>query len=152
MPLYVVFLFITLRRFTTIKLTLFAVLSGMFFAIWPLFMSRSGLSSYLAAAVFGACSLIVVTPFAMHDGVSTLQQAKWLPIFLAGLTGAAGMLIYTNILTTADLKDLGSLIIISTLSQMMIGALYESWQSGDISYQKLIGYVLAITSVFLLKK
>ena len=120
--------------------------------MWPLFMSRSGLSGYLAAAVFGLCSLIVVTPFAIYDGTSTLNEAKLLPIILAGLTGATGMLFYTNILTTAPIKDLGSLIIIATISQLVVGSIYDSWQSGGISLKQAAGYSLAVVVVFLLKK
>lgn len=129
-----------------------AVLAGIFFGIWPLFMNRSGLSGNVSSVVFSLGTFIALIPIAIGSNGFNLPQAKWSMVALACGTAAIGLLAFNGMLAGANPKDVGTLFVIMIVVQTATPALYQVVMNGNISAPKLAGFVLAGVAGFLLTR
>jgi len=131
-------------------LQLKAVLAGVFFCIWPLFMNRSGLSGNVSSAMFSAVAFIGVLPFALHSSGFAIPTANWAMVALAGFFGALGLLSFNGMLAGASLQNVGTLFVLMTVVQVAVAASYQAIMSGHLSIDKVGGYAAAAVAAYLL--
>lgn len=127
-----------------------AVLAGVFFGIWPLFMNRSGLNGNVSSAAYTAIALIGVLPFALYSSGFSLPMANWTMVVLAGLFGALGLLSFNGMLAGASLQNVGTLFVLMTVVQVVIAATYQTIMSGHVSIDRAGGYIAALVAAYLL--
>ncbi|NTU67031.1 MAG: hypothetical protein HGB08_03870 [Candidatus Moranbacteria bacterium] len=129
-----------------------AILAGMFFGIWPLFMNRSGLTGNVSSVMFCMAVLIGVSPFAIYSNGLSIPTANWTMVALAGFFGAIGLLSFNSMLSNATPQNVGTLFVFMIVVQIVVPALYQTIMDGNISIRKIGGYTAAITAAFLLSK
>jgi hypothetical protein len=79
-----------------------AMLTGIFFGIWPLLMNRSGLSGNVSSLVLVVVMLGCILPFSVGNLGSIIDpDIKWTFAIGASFFGAAGILLLNNILAMA---------------------------------------------------
>ncbi|MFA6432556.1 MAG: hypothetical protein WCV82_01950 [Candidatus Paceibacterota bacterium] len=128
-----------------------ALLAGVFFGIWPLFMSKSGLNGNVSAMAFAGCVLIFVTPFALNS-MGSVGNVNWWMVIAAGVFSAIGVLLFNGMLAKATTQNIGTMIVLQVIAQVVIPAVYQTIMSGNISAIKISGFALAaIASVLLIK-
>ena len=131
-------------------LQLKAVLAGVFFGIWPLFMNRSGLNGNVSSACFSAGALFGVLPFALHSNGFAIPTANWTMVALACFFGALGLLSFNRILAGASLQNVGTLFVLMIVVQVAVAASYQAFMSGHLSLDKVGGYVATAVAAYLL--
>lgn len=132
-----------------------AVVAGLFFGAWPLLMNRGGLSGNISSLIFAAVVLVCVIPFAMRpivSGTVDLAQARWTMVILAGVTSAAGMMVFNGMLAKATPQSVGTLFVLMILVQTTVPVVYDAVMNGGISLMKAAGFVLAAAAAFLLAR
>ncbi len=134
---------------TSIKL---ALLAGIFFGTWPMFMNRSGLNAYNASLTFTAVTLVAVSPLAIWFRGQQTGVINWVVAISAGLIGAIGVLVYNHILSKASKDDIGNIIAAQVLMQVVTGAVCQAIVSSSMNPTKIIGFALAAVSVVLISK
>ncbi|MBI2410146.1 hypothetical protein HYV30_03865 [Candidatus Kaiserbacteria bacterium] len=127
-----------------------AVLAGLFFGIWPLFMNKSGLQGNVSSLVFGLAATLGVMPFALQSIGFTLPSANWLMVVCAGVFGALGLLSFNGMLASAPAEKVGALFVTMIVVQIMVPAIYQIYMAGQLPMTKVAGFVLAIAAAFLL--
>lgn len=129
-----------------------AMLAGLFFGIWPLFMNRSGHTGNVSSAVFCVATFIVVLPFAVKSilGGAPLVSANWLMVLGAGFFGALGLLAFNYMLAGATKEAVGSLFIIMVMVYVAVPALYQIIVTGGLPLTKLAGFIAAAIAAYLL--
>lgn len=127
-----------------------AMLGGALFAIWPMFMNKSGLTGNVSAAMFAVCAFVGVLPFALSGNGFSIPTANWTMVFAAGGIGALGLLAFNGALSSATEQNVGTLIVVTTIAQVSVAALYQTVMSGHLSVEKAIGYVAAALAAYLL--
>ena len=127
-----------------------AVLAGVFFGIWPLLMTRSGLTGNVSSAVFAIGVLIVVSPFALYEFSGATIGIVWMMVVGACIFGGLGLLAFNGMLSKATPETVGSLLIVTTVVQVAIPALYQVINGGGLTVSKTIGFAAAILAAFLL--
>jgi len=127
-----------------------AALAGVFFGIWPLFMSRSGLSGNVSSVMFSAAALIGVLPVALYSNGVSIPTANWAMVILAGLFGALGLLSFNGMLASASAHNIGTLFVLMTVVQVAVAASYQTITSGHLSVEKAAGYAAAALAAYLL--
>lgn len=127
-----------------------AVIAGIFFGIWPLFMNRSGLSGNVSSAMFGISCFIWILPIALRSNGFTLPQANWWVVAAAGIFGALGLLSFNGMLAKATVKNVGTLFVLMTVVQIAVAALYQTVMTGRVTLDKAAGYATATLAAFLL--
>ncbi len=133
-----------------IELYVKAVLAGVFFGVWPLFMNRSGLSGNVSAVCFTAIALIGVLPFALHSNGLSIPVANWTMVALAGFFGALGLLFFNSMIAGASSQNVGTLYVLNLLMQVVVAASYQTIMSGHLSISKIGGYIAAAVAAYLL--
>ena len=133
------------------KLQALALMSGLFFGIWPLIMNRSGLSGYTSAAVFSLSCFALVTPFALFNGVNQPANASWQIGIIAGLTAGVGLLLFNNMLAGAQKETVGMLFVMNLLVQVSVPVIYTTIQKGSYSPKRALGVAAAFVAVWLLR-
>ena len=132
------------------ELHLRAILAGVFFGIWPLLMTRSGLTGNVSSAVFAIGVLIVVSPFALYEFSGATIGIVWMMVVGACIFGGLGLLAFNGMLSKATPETVGSLLIVTTVVQVAIPALYQVINGGGLTVSKTIGFAAAILAAFLL--
>lgn len=127
-----------------------AILAGVLFGIWPLFMNRSGLNGNVSSAAFCLAALAGVAPFAIYSNGLSLPNANWLMVILAGAAGAVGLLFFNGMLASASLQNVGALFVLTTVAQVTVAASYQVVMSGHLSLDKIGGYIAAVAAAYLL--
>jgi VIT1/CCC1 family predicted Fe2+/Mn2+ transporter len=127
-----------------------AILAGLFFGIWPLFMNRSGLSGNVSSVIFSAAVLIGVLPFALYSSGLSIPTANWTMVTFAGIFGALGLISFNGMLANASLQNVGILFILTLVTQTTVAASYQVLMSGHLPIDKACGYVAAIAAAYLL--
>src|SRR3989344_8684098 len=127
-----------------------AILAGVFFGIWPLLMTRSGLTGNVSSAVFAIGVLIVVSPFALYEFSGATIGIVWMMVVGACIFGGLGLLAFNGMLSKATPETVGSLLIVTTVVQVAIPALYQVINGGGLTVSKTIGFAAAILAAFLL--
>jgi uncharacterized membrane protein len=133
------------------KNILLAVLSGLLFGFWPIFMQRTQLSSYWQGAIFALfVTLLMLVPAAI-EGTTSFGAANWKFAVIGGACGGFGMLFFTKMLTGSTPMELGSLFSIVLLVQVAQAAGYHVYMNGIPSLKKTIGFILTGVVVYLMK-
>ena len=135
------------------SLSVQAIIAGIFFGIWPLFMQRSGLVGNASAGIYTGLVLVLLVPFAVRHLMThpdTFTDVKWMMIAFAAVTGAAGMLFFNNMLGAATKETVGGLIVVMIIAQTALTAAYAVWANGTVSWSQAIGFVLAGCAAYLL--
>ncbi len=129
-----------------------ALLAGMGFGIWPIFLSRSNLTGNLMSMVYCAVVLTIVATFTVYrTDLSGLAQTNWTLTVLGAVIGATALLTFNSGLAETSTQTVSTFIVLTTLAQIAVPALYQVTQVG-ITSSKLIGFVLAGVAAYLLAK
>ena len=131
---------------------MFAVAAGFFFAVYPLFLSKSGLNGNWQAVAFTGFACFLVLPLAIHSGMGSLKGANWWFVVASGIAGASGMILLTRMLAQAPTKDYGELFAIMMTVQIIIiasAAAYARRAAGEgIPWDKAVWYVVICIGAF----
>ena len=128
------------------------VLTGLAWGAWPILLRESGLKGNVSSAAFSLGVLIVVTPFALHTTGGTLPTANWTLVLIGVILGAAGMLMFNNVLATSPLEKLPPLFIIMIVVQAAVPATYGMFKDGKLTLDRAIGYGAAFVAAFFLTR
>jgi drug/metabolite transporter (DMT)-like permease len=129
-----------------------ALLAGLFFGLWPLFMNRSGLKGNISSTIFIAVVLVVLLPFSWNTDFSSLRQANWVMLVSAAVLSAIGLLFYNSMLTQASKENVGALFLMMIMVQLSVPAINVMVTSQKFSASKTGGIIAAIIAVLLLNK
>ena len=128
-----------------------ALLAGLFFGLWPLFMNKSGLNGNVSAMAFSGLVLVFVSPFALSN-IGDLSNIKWLMVVGAGLFGALGVMSFNGMLAKATPQAVSTLFVLMIVVQTAIPAVYQVIMNGGLSLTKGLGFALAAIAAVLLVK
>lgn len=133
------------------SLELRAILAGIFFGAWPLLMNKSGLNGNVSAAMFSLVVFVIVLPFAIQSGGSTVKDAVWPFAISACIAGAIGLLSFNGMLAEAAAVkvSVGGLIVLMTVVQICVPATYQTVTAG-LTTTRAVGFVFAIVAAILL--
>jgi len=136
------------------KTLIFALTAGLSFGIWPIIMQRSGLNGYMQAFIFSVTLMLMTSVPAMTD-YGEVKSVKWSLAIIASVIAGFGTMFYTSSIARAfSMKQsLAMVILAQILVQTMVPVIIEAVQTKSIGMQRVIGCMLAITSlVFLTRK
>src|ERR1035437_620147 len=103
-----------------------AVLTGIFFGIWPIIMNKSGLGGNFSSFIFtGVMLIFMIIPAVISFNKTPTTGVSWAFVVTAGILGAIGMLIFNNMLGSAPIKKIGLLIVIVTITQTVAPAIFQ---------------------------
>jgi hypothetical protein len=128
-----------------------AILAGLGFGAWPLLMSRSGLTGGISSLFFSVGSAFVTLIFVLSVGSFTLTKTPHYGY--AGFSvafGVAGMLLFTNMLSEARYTEVGRLIVLTTLVQVIVPIVYQMVVIGDTDPRRMAGVLCALVAIGLL--
>jgi drug/metabolite transporter (DMT)-like permease len=132
-------------------LQLKAALAGICFGIYPILLNRSGLSGYASATAFTFIVFLTVAPFSLF-GRSEYTGAHWLMMAGSGVVSGIGMIFLTKILSGTTPQQVPALVVMMTIVQIVVTALYQVLASKTLSPSKGIGFALAVGAVIFLSK
>lgn len=127
-----------------------ALCAGVAFGIWPLVMSKSGLSGNVSSLALSIISFFIILPFAFKE-FGDIKDVRWTMGIIASVVGAIGIMGFNGMLSKASPEDVSGLFVLMILAQISIPALYQVWM-GHATPTKYAGFALAATSAFLLTK
>ncbi len=128
-----------------------AMIAGLCFGLWPLFMNQSGLTGKISSAVFAFLVFAIVAPFAFADGMSKIVEANWIMAIAAGIFGAIGILSFNGMLAQTRPQDVGAMFIIMILVQTAVPAVHQMIMNG-VTPSKAVGILLALVAAVLLSR
>lgn len=128
-----------------------ALLAGVCFGLWPLFMNRSGLNGNASTIVLSCVILAFIFPFTVGE-LWNLGTVKWYMVLGAGIFSALGMLVFNSMLSKATPQSVGLLFVLMIIAQTAVPAVYQTVMSGGISFARGSGFVLAVIAAVLLCK
>ena len=102
-----------------------ALLAGVFFGIWPLFMNRSGLPGNASAMVFALGSGLLVAWFGIFELRATTVSIAWTMVLAACVTGAAGLVNFNTMLYKSTPQEVGSLFVTMIMVQIAVPLIYQ---------------------------
>ncbi len=130
-----------------------AILAGLFFGIWPIVMSWTGLKGNASAAAFSGITFLIVIPLALQGtSFADLAQANWKFALLAGLTGALGVIAFNGGLAITNKYTVSTFFITMIAVQIMVPAVYKVFATRFVTPEQLIGFTLAMSATYLLNK
>ncbi len=133
------------------NLYLRTALGGLFFALWPICMNRSGLNGHTSGLALVAGVSVLVAPFALYKGIGPMPHGpQWLAILGACATCAVGNLCFGTVTAAASPAKLGSYFLVLVLAQIATSALYQVIISGSVTPAKAAGFVMAGAAAYLL--
>ena len=128
-----------------------AILTGIFFGIWPLLMNRSGLSGNVSSLVLVVVMLGCILPFSVGNLWSIISpDIKWTFAIGASFFGAAGILLLNNILAMATPQRVSLLLVLTFVLQMVVPAVYHVIVTSGVTVTKGAGFAFAIAAAILL--
>jgi len=113
-------------------------------------MNRSGLNGNMASAVFTLGALIVVSPFAISEFGGAATNVVWTMAIGACIFGGLGLLLFNGMLSRTPPEAVGSLFILMIVVQIVVPAMYQVFQSGELGISKIIGFSAAMLAAFML--
>lgn len=128
-----------------------AILAGLFFGLWPLFMNRSGLPGMLSSIAFSGLVFLFVLPFALKE-VGLQMQINWLMLLIAGVCGAIGVTFFNGMLAKAPKENVATFFVVMIIVQTAVPAIYHIFINGGISITKIVGFILAAIAATLIIK
>ena len=123
----------------------------MLFGIWPIFLSKSGLTWNVSAMIFTGL-VFLFTAIVGVRGIATMGPVRWDLIIIASFLSAAGIICFNAMLAKATSQNIGIYLALVALLQISIPALYQSCMSGGISPTKCAGFIFAAIAATLLSK
>ena len=130
-----------------------AILAGLFFGIWPIVMSWTGLKGNASAAAFSGITFLIVMPLALQGtSFSDLAQANWKFALLAGLAGALGVLAFNGGLAISTKETVSTFFVLMIAVQIVVPAVYQVIVTKSATPFQLTGFALAIGAAFFLNK
>lgn len=123
--------------------------AGVLFGIWPLLMSRSGLTGTTSTAVFATIVLVFVMPVAFISGFNT-TGANWRFAVAAACCGAIGLILFNAALAEATQESLGKLFVIMIIVQTALPAAYHVVMNHGMTFKTGVGFAAAILAAILL--
>jgi hypothetical protein len=127
-----------------------AVLAGAFFGTYPYFLNQSGMSGSMAAFAYCAIASIGLLPLALYNNGFSIPTANWTMLLAAGFLGTIGVLLLNEMLAHAPSQDIGTLLVLMTVSQITAVALCKIISGGGLSLDKIGGFIAAAVSAYLL--
>jgi uncharacterized membrane protein len=128
-----------------------ALLAGLFFGIWPLFMNKSGLNGNVSSVVFAGIACVCLIPLSI-GAWGNIGNTKWVMVIAAGILGAIGLICFNGMLAKATAQNVSTLFVLMIVMQTAVPILYQVMMNGGMSLTKGIGFALAaIATVLLLK-
>jgi hypothetical protein len=104
----------------------------------------------------GAIAVVaaIVTTFALlnHPTLAGATSHWWMWVIASGLCSAVGTLIMCSSTAKAAPTDIGYLIVIVTIAQIVGTAIYGIVVSGQLSLKTAAGFAAAIVAALLLKR
>lgn len=128
------------------------MLTGFAWGSWPILLRESGLKGNVSSAAFSLGVLIIVTPFALRTTGGTVPAANWMLVLIGVILGAAGMLMFNNVLATSPPEKLAPLFILMIVVQAAVPATYGMWKDGKLTMDRAIGYGAAFVAAFFLTR
>jgi hypothetical protein len=126
-----------------------AMLAGLAFGLWPLFMNRSRLNGNLSSFAFGAAATIIVLPFALRS-FGEFATADWKMVVIAGILGACGLLFFNAVLAGATPAQVGKLFVLMVVVQITVPAVYQVILNRHLSIGTACGFGAAVIAACLL--
>ncbi len=128
-----------------------SILAGIFFGMWPLLMSRSGLSGTMSGVWMNTVAVVVLMliMFTQDNSVDATPTGLMIGA-LSGISAAVGLYLLNGILAVVPKETAVTYVLITTIIQVVVYALYQAWLLGSLSLAKLLGFLLAGVSMFLL--
>jgi hypothetical protein len=127
-----------------------AMLAGLAFGLWPLFMNRSRLNGNMSSLAFGAVATLVVLPVALTSARGAAAVADWKMVMIAGVLGACGLLFFNAVLAKAVPTEVGKLFVLMVVVQISVPALYQVIMSRHLSLATACGFAAAVLAACLL--
>lgn len=128
-----------------------ALLAGIFFGIYPLFMNKSGLHGSATAFAFGIGLFLLAAPFAFMSS-SNAADIKWPLVIFFVILACTGVLMYTSAIASVDKKDVSTLIMLLVISQTVVATGMYAMLNSSLSPMKFTGFILAgVAAVMLIK-
>lgn len=130
-----------------------AILSGLFFGLWPLLMNRSGLEGNMSSAVFSGTTFLIVLPLALGGMSGTsFTQVKWSFALLAGLAGAIGVLAFNGGLAKLTPQTVGTFFVLMICVQIAVPVINQIITNGNLAMGKVAGFLFAFLAAYLLSR
>lgn len=131
------------------SLSVKAILTGILFGSWPLLMNRSGLGGNISSFVLVIVMLVCILPFSIGN-FGEIFNANLMFAVGAAVLGAAGILLLNGILFKATSQNLGPLLVLVFVAQIVVSSVYHIIMTGGITVTKGIGFTLAVVTAILL--
>ncbi|PLX27960.1 hypothetical protein C0583_01850 [Candidatus Parcubacteria bacterium] len=129
----------------------YAVISGLCFGLWPLFVNKSLLSGFVSAFFICLVSIIIFFPMAWSS-LGEIRNANISMVLVGSVLSAIGIVFLTLMLANTKDKEVSIIFIIMICFQIAVPAIYHIYLEGGISLNKVIGFIgLIVTVVFLQK-
>jgi hypothetical protein len=127
------------------------IIAGVLFGFWPLLIGKSGLSTGTATALFSATSFLVVTSFAIMNGVN-FSGGKWWWAIIAGSMAALGVLAFNDVMIKAKPTVAPMMFVIMLVIQVTVPAAYHVAANQQFSPKTIVGFIAAIIACILLSR
>lgn len=128
-----------------------AILAGLLFGIYPLFLSKSRISGNVMGATFSLVVCLTILPFALGE-MKELAMTNWRMLIGAGIVSAMGLMCMTSYLALPDQRQIGLLIILMIITQATVTAVYQVYMDKGISLTRILGFISAAVAIVLLNK
>lgn len=134
-------------------LILMSIATGLFFAVWPLRMNQSGLPGAAALFTYACVSIATATvAILVSPGAWAALRGRALVIGAqAGVLNVIGVLMFTAMLASASRSDAPRYILIVMITQVTVNAVWAAYQAGSFEPRVLLGFVTALTTVWLMR-
>ena len=131
------------------ELLLKAILAGVLFGCWPLFISKSGLGSISATLLTTACTFLFVVPIALTNGI-TIAGSRWWIAVVAGCMAGIGVLAFNDVMIKSKPTTAALMFVIMLVVQTMMPAIYHIAVNQQFSIKTIAGFIAAIIACILL--
>ena len=132
------------------ELQIKSILAGLFFAVWPILMNRSGLKGDLASLIFVISSMLPVLPFALYSLRGAPLPNYWYVGVIGGISAGVGVLLLNSVLPKAMPQNVGALATLMLITQIFVFATYTVYMDGGITFRKGLGFLGAVIVAILL--
>jgi hypothetical protein len=133
-----------------------ALAAGFLFGLWPVYMHKSNLPGYVGTAVLCGLVFILVLPLLLATQANNQSQLvlppDWEAVFTAAMLAAMGMIYFNDMLSLAQPKEVGTLIVFAVIMQTTIPAAYDIYTNNGLTLQKAVGFFFAFIAAVLLIK
>ena len=126
-----------------------AVLAGILFGSWPLFIGKCGLGSSTATLFTTAFTFLFVMPIAITNGI-TVAGSRWWIAIVAGCMAGLGCLAFNDVMIKSKPTSMALMFVIMLVVQISVPALYHVFVNQQFSIKTIAGFIAAIIACILL--